>query len=152
MTEAARALIEDCEAAVSEVLLAWRLCCPEGAMLNGSHLLAWRSLPARERSYFAALLAPYEDRHAMTRTQTSALTENGCVFTYDPPYAEPCECGRPVYVDYMRDAVRCSRCLHAWPARRQLAQGKNFDGIPSSKILESVDRTDIGFAIERVLT
>jgi hypothetical protein len=142
--------LEECSAVVAEVLLAWRVA-PEGERLSGEALLRWRELPAIERRYFTALCAPYSDPHAFERTKTVTLNEagDGCTITFSPPYPEPCDCGRPALVDFSADAVRCSRCLHAWPMKRALVAGKGFEPLRGN-LLESVDRKDIGYAIERL--
>lgn len=144
--------LEEADATVAETLLAWRLCVPHGEPFTGRHLLALRQLPAKERAYYAALLAPYEDPHAWTRMQTASEADAGGhrVITYTPPYPKPCACSRPVLrLAGGSRAARCSRCLASWPTRdwadddcRSLAEpliARN-----------SVDRADIGYAIERL--
>ncbi len=145
--------LAECSALVTEVMLAMRLFTTEGEAYRGESLMRWRELTEIERRYFSALVAPYHDPHAFERTQTAALNEagDGCTITFSPPYPEPCECGRPVFIDFYTDAARCCRCLRSWPMKRHLSQGKKFETLRGDKPLaELVDRLDIGYAIERL--
>lgn len=142
--------IEQCDAIVTEALLAWRLCCPEGEMFSGKHLLAWRELPELERRYFAALVEPYVDPHALTRVRTATeVSSNECRFTYEPPYPEPCSCERPVWVDHYGGHIRCSRCLAAWSLKSAMVNRLSFTGLRDP--INEVSKVDIGFATERIL-
>lgn len=146
--------LEECDAIVADVLMAWRFFSDEGRELTGAALLRWRQLPERERVYFRALVAPYEDKHYGTRTQTPVHQEDGSVlFLYDPPLPAPCSCKRPVFIDIMHNSVRCVRCLHAWSLRRQEAAECAGDLMPAVLWkLGDVDRLDMGYALEQVLT
>jgi hypothetical protein len=144
--------LAECDALVAEVLMAWRFA-PEGGELSGATLLRWRELPAKERAYFAALVAPCVDEHALTRVSTVVQHDDGsCTCIYEPPFAAPCDCARPLYVDYERCGVRCTRCLHAWSWKLQ--QVRECTGEPAREIireLSAVTRVDMGYAIEHVL-
>lgn len=141
--------LRECTDLVGEVLTAMRVFTPEGGSYTGESLFRWRELPAVERAYFSALLSPYIDPHAFVRTQTVVSTEDGCRYEYSHPFPEPCGCGVAVHGDWFSDAVRCSRCLHAWPLKRALASGHKPE-LLREPLFDSVDRKNIGYAIERL--
>lgn len=148
---------ESCNARVAELFLAWRVISPEGGEFRGAHLLRFRQLPPKERAYFAALVAPYDDPHWQTRTQEALDRGEGrCEVIHTPPYPEACACTAALFVDHSRQAVRCSRCLHASPFSRLARAAQQAAGVPlppvlRDPIIDSVNRADVGYAIERVL-
>lgn len=145
--------IEQCNADAAECLLAWIVCGSSGGEFTGAHLQRYRLLPERERRYFAAVCAPQCEPSgvAIRRTQT---VENG-VLKFDPPLPVACDCDAPVLHDYMRESVRCVRCLRFWgerfhtyaagpcdpPKRRQSVGGP---------LADTIERKHIGFALEHV--
>lgn len=145
--------LKECDDLVNEFWVAYRVFCAPGRSFTGADLLGFRQLPQKEQAYYKALIAPYEDPHAEARTQTvsSGPDENG-IFTvaYDPPLPEACGCRRPVVMDHMRAAVRCSRCLHAWPWLERRFDENNYAAVLHEPIVGSVDRIDMGHAIERM--
>jgi hypothetical protein len=148
--------IEECNALVAELLAVWRAVTPEASQPTGADLLRWRLLPENERQYFAALMAAYEDPHRFTRKQTQEThADGGVIFHYDPPHPQQCECARPVFVDYIYSAVRCSRCLQAWRLRPHLAASVGGGSPPVEQLrgvlIDAVQKSDMGYAIERVL-
>jgi len=148
--------LESCDALVAELFLAWRVINPEGGEFNGAHLLRFRQLPAKERSYFAALVTPYEDPHWATRTQEVVTEGDRTHVVYTPPYPHSCECVAPVFADQSRQTLRCSRCLHAWPFSRVARLVMETAGVQTrpfllDPLIDSVNRVDMGYAIERVL-
>jgi hypothetical protein len=139
--------LEECNTLVSELTVAYLVTGGLGDVFTGENLHRFRQLPAKERAYFAALVAPLEDPHAATRTQTvSEPDEFGRrTVTYDPPLPQACECHRPVFRDYARRAVRCGRCLKAWPDTFSLRGMNDELRMP---LIDSVDRADMGHAID----
>jgi hypothetical protein len=144
----------ECDALVAEFELAQRVFWTEGRWFTGNDLYRWRQLPAQEKAYFAALVAPCHDPHACTRTgETSTASDGSPRITYTPPYPEPCACTARVFVDGERSAVRCSRCLHVWSLRHQDEPSMLVmvsRGSLTHPLSASVDRKDMGYAIERL--
>ncbi len=103
--------LDECNALAAEFFLAWRVCCADGERMSGAPLHRLRQLPAKERAYFTALVAPYEDPHRFTRVNVvGPANEFGRpTVTHEPPYPAPCACNRPVFHMHETHSVRCSR-------------------------------------------
>lgn len=125
---------ESCNAIIADIHMTLRVCAPSGERITGAALLRWRRLPAEEKAYFRALVAP----HDVCR----------------PPHPEPCDCAAPLYAEGMRSDVRCSRCLRAWTFPTQ--HKRNTDSVLTSRtalrvpLADWVRPADMGYAIERM--
>ncbi len=143
--------LEQAERDLAECLLARLVFVPDGAKFSGAHLLAFRSLPERDKLYFAALTAPLWDEHGATRTRTVSLPdEDGfCEVTHDPPYPKVCACKAPVYADWNTQWARCAECLcefHAFFAERESGWVRQRLSFP---LAEHVEKPWIGRFAER---
>lgn len=144
--------LEECNALVLEFHVAHRIISNPGRVFSGADLLRFRQLPPPEQAYFTFLVAPILDPHVSRTTTVSEPDASGHrTVSYDPPYPEPCACGCAVFVDHQRNGARCSRCLHAWwPWVHSESANRRTLRRLSEPLIDSVNRSDMGYAIERL--